>query len=104
MTESDIKRYTVLGQKYAYATAALLLGIFSFVHVLGLEKAVLAIVFGWLALRASPGPKLALHRVWAQVGVGLAVVALILVPTVIILNFDRLKELIEALSKLSGGR
>ena len=42
--------HAVLGQKYAFATAALLLGIISFISMLGVEKAVLAIVFGWLAM------------------------------------------------------
>jgi hypothetical protein len=49
--EFDAKDYTILGQKYAFATASLILGISSFVSLLGLEKAILAIVFGWLALR-----------------------------------------------------
>ena len=40
----------VLGQKYAYATASLILGLLCFVNLAGLEKAVVAIVFGVLAL------------------------------------------------------
>jgi hypothetical protein len=59
--EFDAKDYTILGQKYAFATASLILGISSFVSLLGLEKAILAIVFGWLALRATPAPIAARH-------------------------------------------
>lgn len=94
----------ILGQKYAFATASLILGICSFVNLLGLEKPILAIVFGWLALRAQPAPPLTQHRVWAKAGVVLGTIILILVPTLIILNFDRIWELIELLSKLDGGR
>ncbi len=104
MSEIEIKNSAILGQKYAFATASLILGIFCFVNLLGLEKPILAIVFGWLALRAAPEPKLTEHRAWAKVGVTLGVITLIVVPTIIILNFDRLREIIEVLSKINGGR
>ena len=104
MGEIEAKNSVVLGQKYAYATASLLLGIFCFVSLLGMEKAILAIIFGWLALRSTPEPALKEHRAWAKAGVVLGLLMLVLVPTLIILNFDRLRELIEVLSKLSGGR
>jgi len=104
MSEVEIKNSTILGQKYAFATVSLILGIFCFVNLLGLEKPILAIIFGWLALRAKPEPKLTEHRVWAQAGVGLGIITLIVVPLIIILNLDRLREIIEILSKLAGGR
>ena len=44
----------VLGQKYAYATASLILSLLCFVNLAGLEKAVIAIAFGVLALRRRP--------------------------------------------------
>ena len=43
----------VLGQKYAFATASLIMGIACYVNLLGLEKAALAILFAWLALRTK---------------------------------------------------
>lgn len=104
MSEIEIKNFTVLGQKYAFATISLILGIFCFVNLLGLEKPILAIIFGWLALRAKPDPKLTEHRAWAQAGITLGITTLIVVPTLIILNFDRLREIIEFLSKMNGGR
>ena len=94
----------ILGQKYAFATASLILGISCFVNLLGLEKAILAIVFAWLALRANPAPALTEHRAWAKTGMILGILPLIILPVIIALNFDRLREIIEALSKLSGGR
>lgn len=104
MVNDQTKESLILGQKYAFATASLILGILSFVNLLGLEKPILAIVFGWLALRATPAPLLKDHRVWAKTGVVLGTIILIAVPTLIILNFDRLREFIDVLSKLNGGR
>ena len=104
MSENQTKEPLILGQKYAFATASLILGICSFVNLLGLEKPILAIVFGWLALRTTPEPKLTEHRGWAKAGVTLGTIILIVVPTLIIINFDRLREFIEILSKLNGGR
>ena len=104
MQENQTRESLILGQKYAFATASLILGICSFVNLLGLEKPILAIVFGWLALRAKPEPLLKEHRVWAKTGVTLGTIILIVLPTLIILNFHRLQEFIEVLSKLDGGR
>lgn len=104
MNTSESQNYTILGQKYAYATVSLLLGIFCFVNLAGMEKAILAIVFGWLALRKNPAPALREHRIWAQTGVILGSLILIIVPTIIILNFERLREFIEVLSKMSNGK
>ena len=92
--EFEAKDFTVLGQKYAFATASLVLGVACFVNLLGLEKAILAIAFGWLALRAQPAPVLQQHRAWAKAGVILGVLPLIIVPLVLILNYERLRELI----------
>ena len=47
MLENQTRESLILGQKYAFATASLILGIVSFVNLLGLEKPILAIVFGW---------------------------------------------------------
>ena len=104
MVNDQTKESLILGQKYAFATASLILGIVSFVNLLGLEKPILAIVFGWLALRSTPQPLLKDHRVWAKTGVVLGTIILIAVPTLIILNFDRLREFVDVLSKLNGGR
>lgn len=94
----------VLGQKYAYATVSLVLGLACFVSLIGLEKAVLAVVFGWMALKSTPAPVLKTRRVWAKIGVVLGSLVLIVIPTVILLNLDRLRLIIEALSKLSEGK
>ena len=104
MNEIEAKESWVLGQKYAFATASLILGICCFVNLLGLEKPILAIIFGWLALRANPAPALKLHRMWAKAGVVLGVLVLVVVPILIIVNFNELREIVQLLSKLDGGR
>jgi hypothetical protein len=102
--EVQAKDSLILGQKYAYATIALILGISCFVNLVGLEKAILAVVFGCLALRTKPSPTLKEHRNWAKTGVILGVAALLFVPLVIILNLDHIREIIDLLSKMNGGR
>lgn len=90
----------VLGQKYAFATASLLLGLASFVSLLGLEKALLALAFGYLALRQTPGPALVERRAWARVGVALGAAMLIVVPTLLFVFRERLAGLLDTFQKL----
>jgi hypothetical protein len=103
-TNNESQTQVVLGQKYAYATISLMLGLACFINLAGMEKAVLAVVFGWLALKSTPAPVLKPRRVWAQTGVVLGVIVLITIPTIILLNLDRLRLIIEALMKLSEGK
>ncbi|MDT5155793.1 MAG: hypothetical protein QOH51_150 [Acidobacteriota bacterium] len=100
----DSQTHVILGQKYAYATISLILGITCFISLAGMEKAILAIVFAWMALKSSPAPVLKDRRVWAQTGLVLGTIMLIVVPTIILLNLDRLRTLIEALVRLSNGK
>ena len=106
MTENEKvnQNYVVLGQKYAYATVSLILGISCFINLVGLDKAILAVIFGALALRASPAPKLTERRAWAKTGLALGTVILVVVPTIILLNLDRLHTMVEALTKLINGK
>ena len=48
----------ILGQKYAYATISLILALACFINLAGLEKALLAVIFGWMALKSIPSPAL----------------------------------------------
>ena len=105
MSDNDTDtRPVVLGQKYAYATVSLVLGVFCFNNLAGMEKALLAVIFGWLALKPTPPPVLKERRMWATAGVAMGAIMLILVPTLIIVYIDRLSEIIRVLSKLSNGR
>ena len=104
MSNQESTSFVVLGQKYAYATASLIVGIVCFVNIAGLEKAGLAIVFAWLALKSEPGPRLTERRLWARIGGALGLFVLIFIPTLVLLNIDRLRLVIEALQKLSEAR
>ena len=104
MDNVEARESLILGQKYAFATASLILGISCFTNLLGLEKAILAIVFARLALRSKPEPVLKEHRAWAKTGLVLGILPLVILPVLIILNLDQIRELIDLLYKLNGGR
>lgn len=94
----------VLGQRRTLAAVALGLALLSFLNLAGLEKAVLAIVLGIKALSAAPPPALEHRRGWARLAVGLASVHVLLLLTVIVLYFDRLSTVVDALRALSDLR
>jgi hypothetical protein len=100
MNDESSNSGVVLGQKYAYATAALLVGISSYIQLLGVERAVLAIIFAWLALRTQPEPRLESRRVWAKLGLLLGLIMLVTVPVILIAKFEFFRELIAAMEKL----
>ena len=105
MTANEIEQqYTVLGQKYAYATVSLVLGILCFINLAGMEKAILAIIFAWLALKPNPAPVLKDRRIWAQAGLVMGSLVLIVVPTLILVFINRLSAIVDVLSKMSNGR
>src|SRR6266508_1626639 len=105
MSENNKKNqiHVVLGQKYAYATISLVLGIACFINLAGMEKAILAVIFARMALRTTPAPVLSERRAWAKAGLALAALMLVVVPTIILLNLDRLRSMVEALAKLANG-
>jgi len=100
----DGRIHTVLGQKYAYATISLILGVACFINLAGMEKGILAIIFAWMALKSSPAPLLTERRAWAKTGLVLGVGLLVVVPTIILLNLDRLRSFVEALQRMSNGK
>ena len=87
-SKQEGQAHVVLGQKYAYATISLILGLACFINLAGMEKAVLAVIFAWLALKSTPAPALTARRVWAKTGLVLGILVRIVIPTIIILNFD----------------
>ena len=94
----------VLGQRYTLATMALVLALLSFLNLAGMEKAIVAMIFAFMALKGSPAPALEERRGWARFAVGLAVAHIVLVITVILLNLDRLAKLYEVLRAMSDLR
>jgi hypothetical protein len=104
INSSETQAPIVLGQKYAYATASLVLGVACFINLVGMEKAILAIIFAWLALKPKPAPALNARRGWAKAGLVLGGLMLMIVPTVLVLNFDRISTIIDCFAKLSNGK
>jgi hypothetical protein len=104
--EDPAREAAVLGQKYAYATASLILGLLCFVNLAGLEKAVMAIVFGMLALGRRPAPVLVQRRAWAKAGIALGASVIVLVPALIyfVIGIDGLRQIVEALARLGAGK
>jgi hypothetical protein len=82
--DSQFNEQAVLGQKFAFASASLLLGIASYISLLGLEKGILAVIFGILALKARPLPSLDRRRAWGKVGIALGAFHLALVLVVLV--------------------
>ena len=100
LNDENFSQGVILGQKYAYATASLLVGIICYIQLLGMERAILAIIFAVLALKAAPETKLEKRKSWAIAGLILGIITVILVPSIVIFKFDQLKELIHALESL----
>lgn len=103
-SNNEGQAHIVLGQKYAYATISLILGLACFINLAGLEKAVLAVIFATLALKSTPAPALKARRLWAKTGLVLGILVLVVIPTIIILNLDRLRLIVETLMKLSDAK
>jgi len=89
------------GQKVAFAAASLAIGIISCIHGLGMEKGILAVVFGWLALKGKDGLKEGTQRTWAIVGIVLGSIMTVLVPLTVTVFWPKVKAIVEALEKLS---
>jgi hypothetical protein len=102
--EQQDRANVVLGQKYAYATIALILGVASFVNVLGIDKAILAIIFGRLALKSEPSPILKNRREWGQAGLVLGALQVVLVSVLIILFRNELREALDVLIRLQDAK
>ena len=94
----------VLGQRYTLATLALGVALLSFLNLAGLEKAIFAIVLGVKALSLAPAPALEQRRKWAWTAIGLASAHVVLVVTLVLMNLDRIPQLLEALRAFSDLR
>lgn len=94
----------VLGQKYAFVTVALVLAISSYISLLGMEKSILAIIFAWMALRPAPAPALNDRRRWGKVAIVLGIIHVVLMPTLILLNIDKIRTALQLLMTLQEGK
>jgi hypothetical protein len=94
----------VLGQRYTFATMALVLALLSFLNLAGMEKAILAVVIGARALQPVPEPSLETRRRWAHAAVILGATHIVLLVTIILLNLDRLSRVVEVIRALGDLR
>jgi len=82
-------------KKSKFAVVSLVLGVFSFIHLFGLEKAALAIIFGFVALNEiSKEPELK-GKGFAWIGIVLGTIAAVLTVTLVSIKFPEFKELLE---------
>lgn len=103
MNQNDRAAF-VLGQKYAFVTVSLVLALSIFVNLLGMEKSILAIIFAFLALRREPAPPLTERRRWGKVAITLGIIHVVLIPTLILLNIDKIRAALELLMTLQEGK
>jgi hypothetical protein len=96
----------VVGQKYAFATASLVVALLCFVNVAALEKAIVAVLFGVQALKVDPPPLLSQRRAWARAGVVLGGVFLVVVPAIVwyFLGVVGLRQVFETLVRLGAAK
>ncbi len=71
--------------RYPLAIVSLVVGIISFVQLLGLEKALLAVVLGWVAVKRAT-PDQAAGKKYAYAGIVLGALYVVVVVTVMILR------------------
>lgn len=88
----------LIGQKLALAGASLALGVCSFINLMGMEKAILAIVFGAMALSKGPG-LLPVRRRAAKFGVALGISQIVAIVTLLIVCWDRVLRFFEFLER-----
>jgi hypothetical protein len=92
----------LIGQKLAFAAASLILGVCSFITLLGMEKAILAIIFAVLATRNGPA-SLPARRGFARFGLALGVVQIVFVIGALIFFRDRIVPFFEYLERFNAG-
>ncbi len=81
--------------KSKLALVSLLLGIFSFVHLLGIEKAVLAVIFGlWALKETTEEPKL-IRMSW--LGIILGLIYLLVITLIVVFKFPKFISILEKL-------
>jgi hypothetical protein len=92
----------LMGQRLAFAAASLTMGLCAYVNLLGMEKAMVAIAFGALALRRRGGPSLRARTGLARIGVILGCAHILLVVVLAMLYWDRFIEFFEMIERFKS--
>jgi hypothetical protein len=90
------------GQKLAFAAASLTLGVCSFITLLGMEKAILAIIFAALALK-NGAASLPVRRGFARFGLALGVLQILFVIGALIFFREHIVPFFEYLERFNAG-
>lgn len=80
----DVKKSKNRKSIYPYAFFSLILGILSFIQLMGLERALAAVVFGVIALAGINKDKNLKGRKYAYWGIGLGILYLIILLIIIV--------------------
>lgn len=87
------------GKRTGFGIAALALGLVTYLSLLGMEKAILTIVLGVLAMRGEP--RLPVARRLGIISIALSVLFILTAAVLLYLFQDKYAELIGNLKKLS---
>jgi hypothetical protein len=87
------------GRRVGFGVSALALGLVTFLSLLGVEKAILAIALGALAARGSDASPLS--RRLGSAAMALGIVFLLTVGVVLVVYWDQAVELVHLLQQLS---
>lgn len=88
------------GRRMGLATAALALGVISFLNLLGAEKSLLAIALAFMALRGAELPN-QLVRSRARIALMLGVLHMLTIVVILALFQDEFRELLNLVYELS---
>lgn len=78
-------------KKFPLAVTSLILGLLSFVHLFGIEKAVLAVILGGVALKT---PELEKGRKYAYLGIILGSLYIVIILVISIVKGPKIVDLI----------
>ena len=84
---------------YPYAVASMLLGIISYIQLLGIERAILAIVFGVIALRKIKESAGLSGEKYAYWGIGLGIVYMVIVLVFVLVKGVDIVSIVNSLIK-----
>ncbi|MBN1346395.1 MAG: hypothetical protein JXQ73_27150 [Phycisphaerae bacterium] len=93
----------IVGQRLAFAAVSLTLGICSFISLLGMEKAALAIVFGVLATRGR-GARPTMRLAFARLGMALGALYITLLVVLMIAFREDVIRFFEFIERFDAGR